>query len=465
MNKIIIFLFFLLYIVSCEKQLNSLPAKEKKIKINVFNDKKIKEEIEVLDDDGMIYVDKKNLLKLLVSISDVKSVGNEENKVNFSYDDYKIQIDFKNKTMNKELIERKVDTKNGKIITFYENYGKNFKERNLRKKVTYNNNKISLYDVIDFLGMSMARDNVDCKEVMVAKGINDAPIFMTRKTNEASYKILKQEVDNLIKIKLVDKENRKYLSDNKEKFINNFYKEMIQFTKKINRGHFYAYAFENFKNQKMINNPILCGLKIGDKNYSEKNNTSVKFLTKDIAYMKINSFFGEDVLFDQFEKKFDSVNNCKNLIIDLRNNQGGAVVNELFLLSLLTNKELNEFFITEKGNKKYKVPDTSEKEYRGNLIILVNRKSMSASNTFINTIKIHKLGKIIGEKTGGLSDPIEERILPNGMKITKSTLRLYTDDKFERIEDGINPDIFVEDLAKGENKDPILTKALEILKN
>lgn len=468
MKKIVILLLFFVYIIACENQLESFSAKEKKVKINVFNDKKNYEEVKVLDDDGMIYVNLENFKKLISYISDFQSVKSNGKEINYISGDYDVRIDFQTKLLTRTLIEndkKLTGNKNEDITEIYRRYALSFKNKKVEQKaISYEGEHLLLYDILNFSNMSMVRDSVDCKEIMIANTINNPSICMTKKTNEASYEILKKEVDSLIKMKLIDKENRQYLLDNKEKFVNNFYKEMIQYVKKVNRGHFAVYASVNHKGQENGIQNTFCGLKIGDKSYSEKNNTSVKILATDIAYMKINSFFGEDVLFNEFEKAFDSIKNSKNLIIDLRNNLGGYVINELYLLSLLTNKDITEYFITDNGNKKYMIPNPSLKEYKGNLMLLINKHSISASNTFANTVKINKLGTIIGEKSGGQSDPIDEMILPNGMKITKSTLRLYTDDKFQSIDNGIEPDIFIEDVAKGNDNDPILTKAINLCK-
>jgi len=469
MKKLVLLFIIFGVLVGCgEKKREAIPPQEKQISINVFDEKKEKSKITVLDDDGMVYLDKKNLINLIKIVPEFTSVKTTENDITYISGDYQIIIDFVNNQVTKKLTKTNHKISNNKddsLSRIYLDYLAQFNvnESKIPMKF-YNEDFIYLYDIMNFSNMAMARNSKEFSELLIARGLADIPTLMTKKTNEASYDLLMLEIKNLIKLNLVDKDNENYLIDNKEKFINNFYKEIILFIKKVDRGHFGAYAFNDLNSYEKTNNFLLCGRKMGDKLYSELNNTITKEMNSKTAYIKINSFIMEKSLFEEFEKAMDKSYHYENLIIDLRNNLGGLVANELYLLSLLTNKPITEYFITGEGNKKYIIPNPSSKDYKGNLIILVNNNSISASNTFANTIKIHKLATVIGEKTGGQSDPINETVLPNNMRISKSTLRLFTDDKFQSIDKGIEPDIFVEDVATAKDNDPILTKALDLCK-
>jgi len=123
-----------------------------------------------------------------------------------------------------------------------------------------------------------------------------------------------------------------------------------------------------------------------------------------------------------------------------------------------------KYFKTLDGNKKVQLPRFTDSLYKGNVILLVNKMSASASNIFANSFKVNKLGIIIGEKTYGLADGFVTTIIPNGMVMLESGLVLETDDKFQSIDKGVDPDILVEDVATTKDNDPILTKALDLCK-
>ncbi|WBU88102.1 S41 family peptidase [Cellulophaga omnivescoria] len=186
--------------------------------------------------------------------------------------------------------------------------------------------------------------------------------------------------------------------------------------------------------------------------YSEKYyNRNLDFIGADssVAYMKIRSFTRGDyeAFYEEAFKKIDSAK-TENLIIDLRDNGGGRLVEIHDLYSYLAKEEFKfieegevntrypiiksymsrnktiygaaykslfvpfvffkEVFKARKKNgklvykfKETKVAEPKENNYKGNVYVLINGRSFSASSVFSNVVKARKRGVIVGEETGG----------------------------------------------------------------
>ena len=96
--------------------------------------------------------------------------------------------------------------------------------------------------------------------------------------------------------------------------------------------------------------------------------------------------------------------------------------------------------------------------------MLTNRRSFSATNDFVNRMKILPKVTIIGDKTGGGSGLPFSSELPNGWSVRFSVSPMYDAD-MQHLEFGIDPDIKVnmssEDMQR--NVDTIIEAAREYL--
>lgn len=151
--------------------------------------------------------------------------------------------------------------------------------------------------------------------------------------------------------------------------------------------------------------------------------------------------------------------NPKNLIIDIRGNQGGAYSNGIFLLKHLFNHSFHYYYSTECLNNNGKLKNclpfaTTEKYpkkyvYSGNIFVLVNGGSFSNSGIFSSLIQLYKRGKIVGEETGGnavtLTGGEGNYILPNTkINFLKATIKMVVTDKIKNTGHGVTPDIIIE---------------------
>lgn len=165
---------------------------------------------------------------------------------------------------------------------------------------------------------------------------------------------------------------------------------------------------------------------------------------------------------------------CDGLIIDVRNNGGGNLDNAQKLAARFTEKRVLTSYIQHKtgpGHNEFSSPEpiwlepSQSIRWQKPVIVLTNRHSFSATNDFVNMMKILPLVTILGDKTGGGSGlPFSAELL-NSWSVRFSASPILNASK-EHIEFGIEPDVKVdmtyEDIVK--NKDTIIEEARALLR-
>ncbi len=135
---------------------------------------------------------------------------------------------------------------------------------------------------------------------------------------------------------------------------------------------------------------------------------AVSFSLRDdlnVAILKIGSFAIPDLnnYLNEMDQVFSRIEqqNTKNLILDLRGNQGGHPFFAAVLLSYLSQDPFIYFDDTDKVDEfgpLYEYMPPSEKSFRGNCFVLVDGGVMSTTGHLVSLIKFHNLGKFIGEE-------------------------------------------------------------------
>lgn len=212
--------------------------------------------------------------------------------------------------------------------------------------------------------------------------------------------------------------------------------------------------------------------------------TTGPFIYKEIegiGYVYYSSFI--DPLDDEdVDIVLDSFKNSRGLIIDVRNNGGGLLSTvDLFGSHLLPSGTAVEYGYymnkTGPGKDDYtnKLPLTIESVnkkvdnqrnvvFTGDIVLLTNRHSYSATNFFTMFMNTLDYVTIVGDTTGGGGGIPSDYQLPNGWTFRFSSSRTFTLDD-ENIEGGIVPDIIViNSLIYGKRKDDVLEKALSLFK-
>jgi hypothetical protein len=134
--------------------------------------------------------------------------------------------------------------------------------------------------------------------------------------------------------------------------------------------------------------------------------------------------FHNDVLRKTYEQNFEKVidnyfaeindKRTANLILDLRNNQGGDISNGTFLLSYLLDtsfKNIDWYYKVDKSQANFTLKkaageslgyhEPKQTVFKGNLLVLINGGSFSNSGIVAACLKKYNRAVFIGEETGG----------------------------------------------------------------
>ena len=191
-------------------------------------------------------------------------------------------------------------------------------------------------------------------------------------------------------------------------------------------------------------------------------------VSDDIMIWRLPEF---DLTKDEVDEKVDKVKKYKTLILDLRRNQGGLVdtlerlVGNLFdrdvtIANMKLRKESKPMLAKTRGNGGFK----------GNLIVLVDSRSASASEVLARVVQLEKRGTVLGDRTSG--KVMRSRLYPHqlgidtivvyGVSVTDADLLMSDGQSLEGI--GVVPDEIVlptaEDLRS--QKDSVLSRAVAI---
>ncbi|MDR1780375.1 MAG: S41 family peptidase [Tannerella sp.] len=164
---------------------------------------------------------------------------------------------------------------------------------------------------------------------------------------------------------------------------------------------------------------------------------------------------------------------CKGLIIDVRENGGGALTYSDRLASRFLKEKITAGYIQHKtgpGHNDFSELYPIELEpseyvtWQRPVVVLTNRHSYSATNDFVNKMRYLQHVTIMGDRTGGGGGLPFNSELPNGWRVRFSASPMYDAEKI-CTEDGIEPDIQVSmlmsDMTKG--KDTIIEAALALI--
>ena len=229
------------------------------------------------------------------------------------------------------------------------------------------------------------------------------------------------------------------------------------------------------------------------------NNTPYEYekLSDDIGLFKIYSFAISDrKKYEEFlRKKFKKIkaDHIKSLIIDIRGNTGGFPSTVSSLIHYVSNKYFKTMAYSEmKASEVYKKyfsdrsgavnleqvhfrrqrhfinldalfsaengtlvkedaiynepPRELPNEFSGDLYLLIDKRSYSASSSFAATFRCYQLGILVGEKTGGTkvfhANSMVQKLQKSGIYVHMATARDYTT-CFLKEDEAIAPDIEV----------------------
>jgi carboxyl-terminal processing protease len=194
--------------------------------------------------------------------------------------------------------------------------------------------------------------------------------------------------------------------------------------------------------------------------------TSVKgyLLDEGIGYIRISNFqLPSAKLLKEVVKKITTKNKSKlnSLIIDLRNNPGGALSAAIDISDLFIDK--NDTVVYTEGRSERS--NISFDAKRGDIIngapivVLINEGSASASEIVAGALQDHKRATIMGQKSFGKGSVQSLLDLEDGYGMKLTTARFYTPLGHVIQDNGITPDIILDtDTESGETAQDLTTK-------
>ena len=210
------------------------------------------------------------------------------------------------------------------------------------------------------------------------------------------------------------------------------------------------------------------------KDYNQSSGLTYQILENNIGYIYCSSF-SNGIGDGNLDQTLNLLAICDGLIIDVRNNGGGNLTTAQKLAARFTNQKTLVGYMTHKTGKGHSdfsnpypvyIEPSNGIRWQKRAVVLTNRRSFSATNDFVNSMKQFPLITIVGDKTGGGSGLPFTSEIPCGWSIRFSASPML-DPQMNQIEFGINPDIKVdmtsEDMQKG--KDTMIEYACKLLKD
>jgi len=212
--------------------------------------------------------------------------------------------------------------------------------------------------------------------------------------------------------------------------------------------------------------------------------SEIKYETENILYGKLNEDIGyihmsifdetEKYYSDLFDDIFTYMNNCKGIVFDIRNNEGGTDQLAMYIAGRFSNESKKAFnFKIRNGPSHtdftdvhwYSVEPTGASKCTKPVMVLTHRFTISAAETFAMTMKMFEHVQIVGDSTSGAFSDYVRRELPNGWGygVAVGEWRDSENRSYEGI--GLPPDVVVlnnsTDIANG--VDEVLETAMQLL--
>ena len=180
-----------------------------------------------------------------------------------------------------------------------------------------------------------------------------------------------------------------------------------------------------------------------------------KIIDNNIAYIKILEF--QERTAKDLEKSLEKLlsEGAEKLILDLRNNPGGLLDTAVKTSDLFLDK--GQVIVYTEGREalsKLSFEAKKESAFNGiDMIILINKGSASAAEIFSGAMADNGRGLLIGNSTFGKGSVQTVFPLRDESALRLTTASYFTPSGRNLMDKGIEPDIFVEDAVKDQDKD------------
>jgi len=150
-------------------------------------------------------------------------------------------------------------------------------------------------------------------------------------------------------------------------------------------------------------------------------------IRENLGYIKVNRF--AETTYKEFKRALDSLQNLgtENLVVDLRDNGGGFIAPALKMADeFLKDDQLIMFTKNKKGAIENNFASRRGSFEKGNIYVLINENSASASEIFAGAIQDNDRGTIVGRRSYGKGLVQREMALGDGSAIRLTISRYYT---------------------------------------
>ncbi|MCK9161629.1 MAG: S41 family peptidase [Arcobacteraceae bacterium] len=192
--------------------------------------------------------------------------------------------------------------------------------------------------------------------------------------------------------------------------------------------------------RKNENKPLVIGLK---RAIIDLKSVSIKTIENDMVYLRVSTF-DEKVVSSVKEQLPKYLKNAKGIVLDLRNNPGGALKEAIGLVDLFVDSGV---IVSQRGRN----PQDEEKHFASKLntmtklpmVVLINGGSASASEIVSGSLQDHKRAIVVGEKSFGKGSvqvvlPLDEKE-SEAIKLTIARYYLPSGRSIQAV--GVDPDI------------------------
>ena len=192
-----------------------------------------------------------------------------------------------------------------------------------------------------------------------------------------------------------------------------------------------------------------------------------RMLEDGIGYLQLVQF--DDVSLDQMTAAIEDLKSqgMEKLILDLRDNPGGLLTSVVDIADLFL-PEANIFYMEDKSGSRTDYNATDDQLFDGELVVLVNENSASASEVLAGTLKDNGRAQLVGVTTFGKGIVQTFYSLSDGSGVKLTTAHYFTPNGTDIHGVGVTPNVEAEqpdDEKTGESEnDTQLNKALEIIR-
>lgn len=217
-------------------------------------------------------------------------------------------------------------------------------------------------------------------------------------------------------------------------------------------------------------------IKEAEKLRKEKSENPYKCskISPEVIACKLKTFSVEKKFIDQMMK--EAVGSSK-IILDLRGNRGGSVKIEEYLLGHFFDREIKiaDMVMRRKTDSRMSKP-VKDRQFHGEITVLVDSDSASASEVFARVIQLEKRGKIVGDVSAGAVMTSYQISMANrrgqdefqslsfyGMNVTIADVIMSDGNRLENI--GVIPDYLVGPTPEAliERNDPVLAYSAKLM--